>query len=983
MARPTWLVAAVLFVRLLLGAAADGQVQAWRSQYDSPAPKPETFFQFGGIPVGDSPMAVAPDGSLTSMLSVSDGQLRSFLTRHDAAGALLWRREFEGFAATALFNGPLESDAAGNTFVCGITTMGQIVVTKFDPLGDVLWSIVPDGPISLHLLEPGPDGSIYAAGNLIVGDVPTTYVVRLASDGTEEWRYVREGPHQTQSAVFDLAVDAAGNAVVGGFFWDPEADYLVVKIDPEGNEEWQRTFDGGSLDVVRSVAIGPAGRVTVSGVSAVGVFADYVTIQFDADGTERWSTRLVRPQAFYPNFLLAPKLAVDSAGAAYIVGESDAAGSSPGLVVKYDSEGEESWRDTFGDSGTAFQVAVDDQDNAYVAGATTDEDVSRLIVLSYQPDGARRWVHLGSPPVFTSPAALEVEDGRVLIGATAATGGPDGAQVLWLSLDTGGEVEWQAANPFLGNADTHCRAPSDTGGVVDRSGSCLALGPGGAVHVAGFSIEQNSPGGSELRTVKLDGTGALDWTRGVSLLEDALLEVARALAVDNAGNVVVAGFPWVTIKYDAAGEEQWVRSPGEESSDARAVGIGASGAVYVSGVFFPEFVTTARLIKYDSAGTPSWTRTFTAENDGWVQVLTQLVTLDERIVLAGEMVEGGETKALVRVYDSAGDLLFNRTLDSSASWASAAAVAAVGDDVIAAGSALTVTGTDALVVRLDSGGEVVWRRDFDGEPASVEGDDDALAVAVDPDGGIYVTGRTWNGEDFDVLVMKLDSGGDPVWRNAIDLGHGDDEAFAAAFDAPGPGGSAGSLWVAGRASNGNDTDALTLHFDTDGVELFRAVVAGTEQRDDEHYDLVVGPPGHATVAGVSAEIDQSYNFQAIRYVPSPLDVDYDGESDTTTDGALIAQWLFGVLGSGPAASVVEPPCVRCTLDAIEAHLASIDGLLDVDGNGDARPLTDGILLLRWLSDFHGEALVDGAVDLEHCTRCDAPAIEAYLEGLDG
>jgi hypothetical protein len=93
-----------------------------------------------------------------------------------------------------------------------------------------------------------------------------------------------------------------------------------------------------------------------------------------------------------------------------------------------------------------------------------------------------------------------------------------------------------------------------------------------------------------------------------------------------------------------------------------------------------------------------------------------------------------------------------------------------------------------------------------------------------------------------------------------------------------------------------------MRFDVDGNELFRALVAGTEERDDEHYDLVVGPPGHATVAGVSAEIDESYNFQAIRYVVDPLDVDYDGKTDMRAP-----RDLHGLLGPAPETRHTPPP----------------------------------------------------------------------------
>jgi hypothetical protein len=54
--------------------------------------------------------------------------------------------------------------------------------------------------------------------------------------------------------------------------------------------------------------------------------------------------------------------------------------------------------------------------------------------------------------------------------------------------------------------------------------------------------------------------------------------------------------------------------------------------------------------------------------------------------------------------------------------------------------------------------------------------------------------------------------------------------------------------------------------------------------------------------------------------------------------------------------------------------------LDIDGNGAADALTDGILILRYLFGFSGATLIDGAVAPD-CTRCTAPEIEAYLENL--
>jgi hypothetical protein len=54
--------------------------------------------------------------------------------------------------------------------------------------------------------------------------------------------------------------------------------------------------------------------------------------------------------------------------------------------------------------------------------------------------------------------------------------------------------------------------------------------------------------------------------------------------------------------------------------------------------------------------------------------------------------------------------------------------------------------------------------------------------------------------------------------------------------------------------------------------------------------------------------------------------------------------------------------------------------LDVDGNGTADALTDGILILRFLFGFGGATLINGAVG-GGCTRCVATDIETFLTSI--
>jgi hypothetical protein len=66
---------------------------------------------------------------------------------------------------------------------------------------------------------------------------------------------------------------------------------------------------------------------------------------------------------------------------------------------------------------------------------------------------------------------------------------------------------------------------------------------------------------------------------------------------------------------------------------------------------------------------------------------------------------------------------------------------------------------------------------------------------------------------------------------------------------------------------------------------------------------------------------------------------------------------------------------------IFAQRLAFQKALDIDGDGITASLTDGVLVMRFLFGFTGTALTGGAVNASGCTRCDAAAIEAYLETL--
>ena len=110
---------------------------------------------------------------------------------------------------------------------------------------------------------------------------------------------------------------------------------------------------------------------------------------------------------------------------------------------------------------------------------------------------------------------------------------------------------------------------------------------------------------------------------------------------------------------------------------------------------------------------------------------------------------------------------------------------------------------------------------------------------------------------------------------------------------------------------------------------------------------------------------------------STWDIDGDGTVKPLTDGILNIRYLFNFTGSTLIDSAFDATGTRTDATAIEAYLASIQSVNDIDGDGTTKPLTDGLLLLRYLFGFRGDALIQGAVDAG-ATRQTAAAIEAYI-----
>src|SRR2546423_1111853 len=136
------------------------------------------------------------------------------------------------------------------------------------------------------------------------------------------------------------------------------------------------------------------------------------------------------------------------------------------------------------------------------------------------------------------------------------------------------------------------------------------------VYVTGWS-DAAPNGGADYAAIKYNSAGEQQWVARYDGPGHAL-DAAYAIAVDAWDNVYVTGYSdgmgteadYATIKYDSAGQQQWVArydGPVSRFDEAAAIAIDGSGNVYVTGISLGldtviDFVT----VKYDTLGQEQW-----------------------------------------------------------------------------------------------------------------------------------------------------------------------------------------------------------------------------------------------------------------------------------------------------------------------------------------------------------------------------------------
>jgi len=316
-------------------------------------------------------------------------------------------------------------------------------------------------------------------------------------------------------------------------------------------------------------------------------------------------------------------------------------------------------------------------------------------------------------------------------------------------------------------------------------------------------------------------------------------------------------------------------APGDNEDEAVGIGLDAGGNCYVAGVSTGSADCDFLVAKYNGSGGVEWEHSINGPGDSSDYAMALEVDGDGNSFVGGWTATKGVTgqQALLIKLNTAGEVVW--TCKSGIASATVRdLVTGPSDDIIAVGMGRQGE-WNAYATKYSPAGDSLWTK-FYKWAGSSGGDGKRGACA--PDGSVYMAGFVGYGTPVDILTVKMSADGDTLWGRAYDgPGHGSDAASGIAVD------NGGNAYVVGKViGTGGSSDIAVLKYSPAGDLLWDWIYNGSANSTDEAVGVKLDPDGDICVGGTTSQLGKGHDFAFIKLSPDgdSLLVSYAGVAAT-------------------------------------------------------------------------------------------------------
>lgn len=228
---------------------------------------------------------------------------------------------------------------------------------------------------------------IYVIGYNGSSSANDVILIKYNNNGEQQWNVTWDNGNSEFG--MDVAIDSQGDIYVVGSNGTSTFDLLLLKFNKSGDFEWKRTWVGGTINEGWGITIDSNDNIYITGNTNTGVY-DLVLLKYNKTGHLQWESIFNGP-----DYQLGRDIVLDSNNNIYVIGTNGTGPDFNLLLVKFDNLGNHLWNRTWGgigsDQGSA--VAVDSKNNVYITGFTQSYGAVQkdIVLVKYDTNGNWQW----------------------------------------------------------------------------------------------------------------------------------------------------------------------------------------------------------------------------------------------------------------------------------------------------------------------------------------------------------------------------------------------------------------------------------------------------------------------------------------------------------------------------------------------------------------------------------------------------------------